>query len=244
MATFKPVCTALFFAFFLVACAAIPEGALDSRAAYKAAISDAAVASPSKILPLQALPAGDRIAVVSWVSERKTPCAKDTLPCEVSIGKNPVWVTLSGEVQTICRAWNLRGDALRRRLEQLLGMPMDPPPQYRMVAFAEFSVPRESIERPCLGVDETNPAHPTCTIDAQPGTPIQLRTFVGQQMADSYVVDNPKGPGYPYTRLGYTYDWAPTASAKHYGASEFIIKPMSATRVIKVIPTDDYCAAE
>jgi hypothetical protein len=241
MATFKTACASLFLASFLVACSTIPGGHPDSRFAYQAAISDAAVVSPGKISPLRAVPPGATVSVVSWVSEKKNPCARESLPCEVTIGNNPVWVTLSGEVQSICRTWKLQGDALRRRLEQLLGMPMDPPPQYRMAAFAEFDVPRAALERPCLGVDETNPEQPSCTLDARPTTSMKLREVVGRQMADSYVVDNPKGPGYPFTRLGYTYDWAPTAKAGHYGASEFIITPMSSARVTALTSTDDYC---
>jgi hypothetical protein len=119
---------------------------------------------------------------------------------------------------------------------------MDPPAQYRKARFVHFTVPRDHIERPCLGVDETNPAQPVCTIDAWPGTAAETIAFVGRQMAGSYVVDNPKGPGYPYTRLGYTYDWAPDARAKHYGASEFVVTPGTIATATEVTSTDDYCS--
>lgn len=244
MSKFKSVYPLLCLASFLAACSSISGRHPDSQAVYNAAIGDAAVASPGKIYPLKPIPAGEMVSVVSWVSEKKIPCTQQALPCDITIGNNPVWVTLSGEVQSICRVWNLRGDALRRRLEQLLGMPPDPPLQYRMVAFAEYRVPRASLERPCLGVDETNPAQPVCTLDTQATTPAKLTAFVGQQMASSYVVNNPKGPGYPYTRLGYTYDWAPMADARHYGASEFIIMPMSTAKAMQVIATDDYCNSQ
>lgn len=237
----KPVYASFLLALSLVACSTIPAPPPDSDAAYRAAIGDAAVASPAKIMTLRPIPAGATVAVVSWVSQRKIPCAETALPCAVTLGDDPVWVTLSGEVRAICQAWNLRGDALRRRLEQLLGLPMDPPPAYRMVAFAEYAVPRERLERPCLGVVQSDPARPSCTLDAQPTTSAQLLEFVGQQMAQSYVVDNPKGPGYPYTRLGYTYDWASMAGPGHYGASEFIITPKSTVEATAVLATDDYC---
>jgi hypothetical protein len=68
-----------------------------------------------------------------------------------------------------------------------------------------------------------------------------MRQFVGQQMAAAYVMDNPKGPGYPYTRLGYTYDWAVDARASHYGASEFVVAPGSTARAVRITATDDYC---
>jgi len=241
MAALKKIGASVFLVAVLLGCSTIPTESPVSSAAYQAAIADAAVVSPGKLAPLLALPADETLSVVSWISDRERPCAKTSLPCEMSIGRNPVWVTLTGEVQTRCRTWNLRGDALRRRLEQLLGLPMDPPAAYRKTEFMLVDVRREHLERPCLGVDETDPEHPTCTLVAQPGTPMELRTFVGQQMADSYVTEGPNGPGYPYTRLGYTYDWSPAAGPRHYGASEFIIDPGATAKATAVISTDDYC---
>ena len=242
MVNFKPCMTVLLLA--LAACSTLPGDPAETSAAYHAAISDAAVASPAKVLALLPAPAGERVSVVSWMSEKTLPsCSREALPCAVTIGERALWVTLSGEVQALCRSWNLRGDALRRRLEQLLGLPQDPPPQYRMAAFVEFRVTRESLARPCLGVDQSDPARPRCTLEARPTTPAALRNFVGEQMAGSYVVDNPTGPGYPYTRLGYTYDRAPSARGDHYGASEFIVMPASAVEAVALASTDDYCRA-
>lgn len=229
----------------LAACSTLPEGArVDPAQAYAAAIADAAVASPRKVLPLQALPEEETLAVVSWMSEKKIPaCSRDALPCELTLGDRPLWVTLAGEVREKCRAWTLHGEPLRRRIEQLLGLPMDPPPAYRGAAFVEFRVARAAVERPCLGVDASDPARPVCTLAASPTSAPALRNFVGQQMADSYVVDSPQGPGYPFTRLGYTYDWSSTADAGHYGASEFIVRPASTLTVLAVHTADDYCRA-
>jgi hypothetical protein len=228
---------------FLAACGTLsePTGLSVSNAdAYSAAISDAAVVSPAKVKRLRPLPAGDSVALVSWVTDSRVPC-KSGVPCDITLGSDRWWVTLDGEVQAQCKGWGLKGDALRQRLEQLLGLPIDPPPQYRKTQFVLLSVPRATIERPCLGVDESQPEQPVCTIDAQPSTSPELRNFVGQQMAGSYVVDNPKGPGYPYTRLGYTYDWAPNAKSKRYGASEFLITPRATVRATAVQDTETYC---
>lgn len=226
----------------LAGCAAVPRAERDPQTDYFAAIADAAVASPAKIKALLPLPPGASIAMISWVSAPRAPCAADAVPCTLTVGADPLWVTLAGEVQALCRSWNLRGDPLRRRLEQLLGLPLDPPPQYRKTKFLVLNVPRERIERPCLGVNETDAAHPRCTLNALAATPADLRDFVGRQMAGSYVIDNPAGPGYPYTRLGYTYDWGTAAKADgHYGASEFLVMPHTGTQVAAQIATDDYC---
>ena len=242
MVNLTPICSVLLLA--LAACSTVPGDPAQAPAAYRTAISDAAVASPGKVVALLPAPQGEWVSVVSWMSEKNVPsCSRDALPCAVTIGERALWVTLSGEVRDRCRSWNLRGDALRRRLEQLLGLPQDPPPQYRMATFVEFRVARESLARPCLGVDQSDSAGPRCTLTAQPATPTALRNFVGEQMAASYVVDGPQGPGYPYTRLGYTYDWAPSARSDHYGASEFVVMPPSTLEAVALFPTDDYCRA-
>lgn len=226
----------------LSACAGGPVAPGDAQGRYRAAIVDAAVVSPAKVSVLKALPEAATVSMVSWVTQQRAPCQGGGAPCTLEVGADRLWVTLAGEVQTLCRGWNLRGDALRERLEQLLGLPPDAPLQYRKVGFAVLEVARERVERPCLGMEPAG-AGPVCTITAQPGTPEELRNFVGQQMAGSYVLDNPRGPGYPYTRLGYTYDWGAAAGASHYGASEFLIKPGSSARVVAQMSTDAYCAA-
>ncbi len=63
-------------------------------------------------------------------------------------------------------------------------------------------------------------------------------------MADVFVSNSPDGPGYPFTRLGYTYDSHPDAPQwKHYGASEFVVKPNTVAQVRQQTTTDDYCKA-
>lgn len=228
-------------AWLLAGCAGAPQQADNAQAMYHAAISDSAVASPAKVMPLRALPPGDSVTMVSWVVAQRVPCTVSSVPCDMKVGSDPMWVTLAGEVQAACRGWQLTGDALRRRLEQLLGLPMDPPVQYRKAMIVEMQVPRSRLQRPCLGLDESAPDRPVCTIDAQASTPVELRNFVGQQMAGSYVVDNPRGPGYPFTRLGYTYDWGPNARPNHYGASEFLVAPGTAMVATRVATTDAYC---
>ncbi len=215
-----------------------------SAAAYAAGIADAAVASPRKVSALMPLPQSGKVSVVSWVTESRTPCKPPDTACAWVTPPDRIWVTLAGEVQARCRAWGLQGDALRQRLEQLLGLPMNPPVQFRKARFVTMEVPRERIDRPCLGLDESNPQRPVCTIDLQAGRAPDVRDYVLKQMADSFVTDNPKGPGYPFTRLGYTYDWNQVNSApNHYGASEFLVQASTSASVITQQATDAYCAA-
>lgn len=227
----------------LSGCAAIAPSGIPSSAAYEAAIADAAVASPRKVSALMPLPAGDKVRVVSWVTESRMPCKVPETSCATTTPPDRIWVTLAGEVQARCRAWGLQGDALRQRLEQLLGLPLDPPVQFRKARFVTMEVARERLDRPCLGIDETSPQRPVCTVGIQANRAADVRDYVLKQMADSFVVGGPSGPGYPFTRLGYTYDWNPVnAQPNHYGASEFLVQASTSATVITQQETDAYCA--
>ncbi len=227
----------------LSGCAAVAPSGMPSGAAYEAAIADAAVASPRKVSALMPLPAGDKVRVVSWVTENRTPCKAPDTSCATTTPPDRIWVTLAGEVQARCRAWGLKGDALRQRLEQLLGLPLDPPPQFRKARFVTMEVARDRLDRPCLGIDETSPQSPVCTVGIQASRAPDVRDYVLKQMADSFVVGGPNGPGYPFTRLGYTYDWNPiNAQPNHYGASEFLVQASTSASVINQQETDAYCA--
>jgi hypothetical protein len=231
-------------AFGLSGCAAIAPSGMPTNAAYEAAIADAAVASPRKVSALMPLPAGNKVRVVSWVTESRTPCKAPDTSCATTTPPDRIWVTLAGEVQARCRAWGLKGDALRQRIEQLLGLPLDPPVQFRKARFVTMEVARERLDRPCLGIDETSPQRPVCTVGIQANRAVDVRDYVLKQMADSFVVGGPSGPGYPFTRLGYTYDWNQiNAQPNHYGASEFLVQASTPATVIAQQETDAYCAA-
>ncbi|MBI2727830.1 MAG: hypothetical protein HYX42_16430 [Polaromonas sp.] len=228
----------------LAGCATVAPSADSTKAVYEAAIADAAVASPRKVTPLMPLPQGDKVRVVSWVTESRTPCKAPDTSCATTTPPDRIWVTLAGEVQASCRAWGLKGDALRQRIEQLLGLPMDPPPQFRKAKFVTMELARDRLDRPCLGVDETNPQSPVCTVGIQASRAPDVRDYVLRQMADSFVVDGAGGPGYPFTRLGYTYDWNQVnARPNHYGASEFLVQASTPAAVITQQDTDAYCTA-
>jgi hypothetical protein len=238
-----PLC--LLLATALGACAA-----LDPGQQYAQAIASAAVAAPDKLHGLLAVPATPYVSVVTWVSEAKRPCGPDRRQCHSAAPQDPgnrVWVTMAGEVQEKCRSWGLQGDPLRRRLEQVLGLPPDPPAQYRKTEFAVIDVPRSALARPCLGVDGTDPKHPTCTINVpKPSATVapsrrDMLDFVGGQMETSYFTGS-GAPGYPFTRLGYTYDWGDAWQQGHYGASEFVLAPGTGMQVRDTVPTDAYCS--
>jgi len=226
----------------LSACATSPTGS-SSAAAYQAAIADAAVASPGKIAPLRPIPNGGAVKVVAWMSDSRVPCSDGAQQCQFTVGKNWMWVTLVPEVKQACNSWQLGDTALRERLEQLLGLPPDSPVKYQKTTFVTMQIPAASLRRPCIGLDNADPSHPRCSITEGANQTEEVVNFVGRQMAASYVTDNPQGPGYPFTRLGYTYDWASRPAAQpRYGASEFIVVPGTAVQVLQQQPTASYCS--
>jgi len=46
--------------------------------------------------------------------------------------------------------------------------------------------------------------------------------------------------GYPWTHLGYTYNWTP--GADRYGASEYVIRPRAKALIVDKAPPTVYCA--
>ena len=70
------------------------------------------------------------------------------------------------------------------------------------------------------------------------------KSWIANQMLTSYLVSSTHNGAYsyPWTRLGYTYNWKP--GADRYGASEYVIRPGSVVTVISKTPYAQYCSAK
>jgi hypothetical protein len=230
----------------LAGCATPPQGQAntsgDNAELYQRAITDSAIASSEKIRPLIAIPAADTVGVVAWVSASSQFCDAGESSCQYKVGASGMFVTLDPEVQNKCRSWGFSGSPLRERLEQLLGLPPNQPVQYQKSRFVVLDVPSGRLQRPCVGLGDDVEGHPTCSIHVKASSAVSPLDFVGGQMAESYIAAASGPPGYPFTRLGYTYDWSPT-STDRYGASEFILMPGTVATVVKQASTDAFCAS-
>jgi hypothetical protein len=206
---------------------------------YRQAIKDAAVYNPNKVMPLRPLQAeGGNVRVVTF-----TNYTYQTGAYQVPAGVY-IWVTPEGEVQDICRKFNLKGEALRLRLSQLLGMP----PNTTNSNMVVFSMPIKGIFRPTPDPNPTT-VYP-CAADAMaqcgntfPPNPSAdyVTWFIGQDLGSYKIGQADKDNGYPWTHLGYTYNWTPYAASK-YGASEYVIQPNTNGTVLSQTPIDQYCA--
>ena len=66
------------------------------------------------------------------------------------------------------------------------------------------------------------------------GTTPEHQAWITSLISDSYGED-----GYPWTRLGYTYDWGSIES--EVGASEFVISEGAEVEIKSVNETANYC---
>jgi hypothetical protein len=157
----------------------------------------------------------------------------------LTAGTYGMWVTGVPEVQTICR--NFRGD-VAMQLRQLLGLPPDADVPRVLVLKVGIS----DLFRPAPD-DSTNTLSPCKTL---PDTPIPAdcgNTFPStttpshyQWMAVETLYLHTIPNGYPWTHLGYTYNWTP--GADRYGASEYVIRGNAKAVIVENVPTERYCA--
>jgi hypothetical protein len=138
-----------------------------------------------------------------------------------------VWVTAVPEVKEFCA--NFSADDPKRilKLEQYLGLP----PRVGKTKFVEMWVNPADMYRPCPDkeIDDA-----ICDLDFPPTVDPQHKEWYSNLQKVSY-----EAKGYPWTGLGYTYDWGNPES--ELGASEFIVKKGSTVFIRAVKSTLNYC---
>jgi len=202
---------------------------------YERALYDSAVYENANIRPLRPLvPDADGnvlvVTLTKWDAEPGTT---------LTAGKGGSWVTGVPEVQAICRGF--RGDIVMQ-LRQLLGLPPDAEENWFLLLRARAA----DIFRPATD-DLTSTRFPCAIADAAAvpsdcGNVIPDTTTPAHYawMASSSFSLHQVPSGYPWTHLGYTYNWMP--GADRYGASEYVIRPKATATVLQHIPPAEYCA--
>jgi hypothetical protein len=211
------------------------------NALYADAIRRSAVVEAGDALPLTPLVAGPdgMVRVATW---SRCPGAAAENRCG-SFVPGPVtlqfdaWVGSDDEFRNVCS--KLKGD-LVLKLAQLIGLP---PPQAPVPdttlehQFVTFSAPIARIFRPCTDprVDTTSCSPKLVNPLPANAPPDFYRWFTNQAMS-SWQVASPGVPpiGYPWSRLGYTYNWAPEAPTR-YGLSEYVVPGASTPVPVTVI---------
>lgn len=212
-----------------------PAGATDLQAAYKAAVADAATPTPEEIVTTLTVisaenpalvwegAAGGRVKLLTWTGWD----GYDGLVGQDTTLSREVWATVVPELETACRAWGLDGGATTLRLEQLLGLPPDNGKTRFVAVFAR----PEDLFRPCASGDISASA---CGLDFAPDASAEHRAWVENLRGSSYGEG-----GYPWTQLGYTYDWA--GGGDEVGLTELVIRAGSSVGVASVSDVATVC---
>ena len=134
-------------------------------------------------------------------------------------GKYPIWVTAAPDLQQRIGAQKRKfrkQKPLDKRLKQLLGLP----PNADKKVFVEFWVRPSDLIRPCVDSDVTDS---TCDLVLPSGTIPDCENLVWlADQARASFADSTLYRRYPFTQLGYTYDWKRN-NKRHVGLSEFVI---------------------
>lgn len=205
-----------------VASAAYPEKS-------KIATNLLAVSKTTPNLQWKTIEGEEYILVSTWTSEQNTKYYPASGTYNTS--NYPIWVTLNPQLKERYLSFKMnKKEDPSPRLKQLLGLP----PNVNKTHFVEFWVKPTDLFRPCPDNEITDNS---CGLCFPENTSEAYRQWVNQLRLDSYY--NCKGDKYPWTQLGYTYDWNPK-NKSHVGLSEFVIKQNSTIYVNKIAKTLEY----
>jgi len=232
--------------FLLVSClfsaCALQSPALDQadlQKAYHGAIVDAEIAEPAEISNnlVAIVPSNDKLVwknrndaqnamllVVTWTNYDGYD---NKIGQSLKLSRE-VWVTTAPEIKNYCKTLN-GNKALR--LEQLLGLPANS----GKTRFVEMWVKPGDLFRPSADPEITDREAETEFRRSNKYVTVSddyVKWFNELKMR-SYSVD-----GYPWTRLGYTYDWGD--HHRHIGLSEFVIIPGATVEINAISPTMEY----
>jgi hypothetical protein len=206
------------------------------QALYEQAIIDASTYEPSEIQELEPIKA-DRVNVVTLVSDE----VSKKIVKDGKLNMN-AWVTVVPRLKERCKTFTGDGKQRELRITQLLGLP--PYNEYKYVV--EMEVAADYIFRPCPDPD---PSKTRCGQSLPAKFPENIKNefnvdwlkWFAKTVLGSYKLPN----GYPWTRLGYTYDWNPDST--EVGLTEYIIlegatvNKIEEEKYFRLYTLSDYC---
>ena len=181
-----------------------------------------------------------KLLVVTWKS---TSAYDDYIKNNTQTSNNPdyaVWVTSAPQVKSFCHRYlaenpKATDDQLNLRLKQYLGLPPDLNQKYDV--FVELWASPTDIFRPCVD-PEINDSR--CNKEIPQNFPaVKQIPDYGAFYQNLYFNRFRASNRYPWTGIGYTYDWGNPISK--IGASEFILTPGAPYQIKQPVATRDYC---
>lgn len=205
---------------------------LTAQQLYERSVLDAMIAEAGEAVPVVAITpqndmvtwndAGDRVLMLSY---HRFP---DSYPDgeDVTLAWGEVWAFTDREIVEWYKANGKGVTDWPLRLKQLIGLP----PDKEYTHMTAFWVSPNDMVRPAYEPDITA---------SQVGTSFsQEPTAEFKEWFDGNIVYSYYDSAYPWTRLGYTYDWADNGTA--YGLSEFLIREGAETTVEFTLSTDEF----
>jgi len=169
---------------------------------------------------------GEEYILVSTWKQNISFYSKDTI---FYTGSWPIWVTTSPELKKRFKSENVLDTNLR--LIQLLGLP--PGSQYSY--FVEMWVRPKDLFRPC---PDREISDSKCDLCFPEGTPQNHINWINENRISRYYGCDLYNK-YPWSQLGWTYDWNPD-NKSHIGLSEFIISSNRIVYINRIVTTRDY----
>ncbi|MEL7425103.1 MAG: hypothetical protein AAFN81_19105 [Bacteroidota bacterium] len=154
----------------------------------------------------------------------------------------PIWVTAAPQLANWAKTeprfmkWARDGEKEKvdGRLKQLLGLP--PNPAYTYNYFVEFWVKPGDLFRPCPDSEITDSA---CGASFPATIDSTYQAWINTTRAERFYDPSEMMDKYPWTALGYTYDWSPR-NRNHQGLSEYVIRNNSDVIVKQIYATEEY----
>ncbi|WP_445475776.1 hypothetical protein ACT9XH_03300 [Methanococcoides methylutens] len=208
-------------------------GSPDLEQMYRGAIEDAMIAEENELCT-ELVPITESNTDLQWMEDSgekyvlvvtwtKYP---ESFPAgsNVSTWWGDTWVMVIPELKSFVQKNDIQDDELTLRLEQLIGLPYDNGNNY----FVEMWVMPDDLFRPSPDPEITD---------------TQAQLYFHENVTQDHFewfnsLNSTTYNDYPWTRLGYTYDWGDPDS--DVGLSEYVIKQNSEVIVNSVSTTHDY----
>lgn len=145
-----------------------------------------------------------------------------------------IWVSAAPAIQEFCQTVKGSAADINNRMEGYLGLQ----PESGHDTWIEFWVQPKDLFRPCPDNEITDN---TCDLCLPENAEPWYRQWFNETRAVQYGGAPANGyVGYPWTQLGYTYDWA-SGNGSIIGGSEFVIRANADVVVIDKVATKKYC---
>ncbi len=228
---------------FIILILLLLSGCLGERSTYRQALHDARHPDPDEVSDslLALTPANPKAdvrlingmpyaALVTWALDSSIVYRDSTGRWRAA---EDIWVTAEPELREKCRLMMKRNPkSPDRQLQYLLGLP----PTYHGRVLIRFRAPIDSIFRPCPDPEVTDTR---CELTYPVNVPERHRKWMKETLEASYS-SSKLYERFPWTRLGYTYNWAPDAKSE-FGLSEFVVRKGTPLTEVGFVKKEIYC---